>query len=191
MSNCYISEKTHWSLSLYAIEEICLFKNNLNWISVEVKVVLLPTVTWLVCLGVRRPSATHSQIFNTIKQVPICWCEKPSVMWEWACSLQLLLVLTRAIIFYPSSKEHIQPWGLSSRIYIPQVHCGPFIPSGTGIFSPLSTLGLIVTFRHGRYRKHLFFQRSKHNCCSNCVTTAVLLLLFSGRCVAMGIYRNM
>jgi hypothetical protein len=50
-----------------------------------------------VCLGIKHPSGAYNQIFVTVRQLWVCWCEALSLTRGWVC-LQLLLAHTSAVI---------------------------------------------------------------------------------------------
>jgi hypothetical protein len=64
---------------------------------VGVDVMLQPTVSRPVCLGVRHPSGTHDQIFITVTELRV-YVQRGRV-----CSLQLLLGLASAVILESES----------------------------------------------------------------------------------------
>jgi hypothetical protein len=114
----------------------------------EVEVNLRPTVSRPVCSDVRRPSGTCDQFFFLLeisfRQLRLCYFVAPSLTRGrvrnllyncfWALPEQSLLGQSPAeltTIFYSLiwDSPNLEP---GSRIYIPQEHGGPVIPSGTG-----------------------------------------------------------
>jgi hypothetical protein len=66
-------------------------------------------VSWQVCLCVWHPFWVHYQICITVRQLSV-WFGVPSLMRGWVCSLQLLLVLTSAVILgsqFCKAHDHI------------------------------------------------------------------------------------
>jgi hypothetical protein len=113
---------------------------------IKVKVILRPTVSWPVRLGVRHPSGTRDQFFLLLeiffRQLRVCYFVAPSLMRGRVCNLLLLLVLASAVPLGSESRgtqDHIvlpqflklpQSGGPGPRIYIPQEQRGPDIPPG-------------------------------------------------------------
>jgi hypothetical protein len=116
-------------------------------VKAKVKVILRPTVSPPVCLGVRHPSGTHDQFFFLLeiffRQLRVCYFVPPSLMRGWICNLLLLLVLISVVLLgsvFRGTQDHIllsqflrlpQLGDPSPRIYIPKEQCGPDIPLGT------------------------------------------------------------
>jgi hypothetical protein len=137
----YRKTRANWELDVKAFF-LSLLKH-------EVEVILRPTVSRLVCLGVRRPYRTRDQFFFLLeisfRQLRVCYFVAPSLTRGRVCNLlvQLLLGLAKAVT--PGSKScrtrgYIllsrvrlpQPGGPGSCIYIPQEQGCPVIPPGTG-----------------------------------------------------------
>jgi hypothetical protein len=70
-------------------------------VAIEIEVVLRPTVSRLVRLGVRHPSGTRDQfvflIYILFRQVRVCFFVAPSLRRGRVCNLLLLLVIVSAV----------------------------------------------------------------------------------------------
>jgi hypothetical protein len=73
-------------------------RNTCFKVKVKVKVILRPTVSRPVCLGIKHPSGAYDQIFIIVWQLRVCSCGALSLTRGRVCRLQLLLALASAVI---------------------------------------------------------------------------------------------
>jgi hypothetical protein len=70
---------------------------------VESSLMLRPTVSRLLCLGIKYPYGAYDQIFITVRRLRVCWFGALSLMRGRVCRLQLLLALASAVILESES----------------------------------------------------------------------------------------
>jgi hypothetical protein len=104
----------------------------------QVQVILLPTVSRPVCLGVGTPYGAHDQIFITVGHLRSSCCGAPSLTRGRVCNFLVQFAVTlgsksrRTHNYILLSHSRLpQPGGLGPCIYLSQKQGGPVMPPST------------------------------------------------------------
>jgi hypothetical protein len=103
-------------------------------VSLSLSLMLRPTVSQPVYLGIKHPSGAYDQIFITVTQLRVCWYGALSLTRGRVCRLQLPLALTSALILGSEShrtRDHIllsQIWDFHFCRLLSQGYCGGIRP---------------------------------------------------------------
>jgi hypothetical protein len=71
----------------------------------NLSLMLRPTVSRPICLGIKHLPGAYDQIFIIVWQLRVCWFGAPSLRRGRVCRLQSLLALASAVIFGSESRK--------------------------------------------------------------------------------------
>jgi hypothetical protein len=86
----------------------------------SLSLMLQPTVSRPICLGIKHPSGVYDQILIIVWQLRVCWFGATSLTRGRVCRLQFLLALASAVIFLSESRR------TRGHILLPQIWDFPF-----------------------------------------------------------------
>jgi hypothetical protein len=115
-----LSAGEHSALSrlIYDLTELGLPYN--CRMSLSLSLMLRPTVSRPVSLGIKHPFGAYVQIFVTVRQLRVCWCGALSLTRGRVCRLQLLLALASTVVLGSESR------GIRDHILLSKIRDFPF-----------------------------------------------------------------
>jgi hypothetical protein len=90
-----------------------------GWV-LSLSLMLRPTVSRQICLGIKHPSEAYDQIFITVRQLRVCWYRGLPLTRGRACRVQLLLILASTVILGSESR------GTRDYVLLSQIRDFPF-----------------------------------------------------------------
>jgi hypothetical protein len=127
----------------------------------SLSLILRPTVSRPVCLGIKHPFRAYDQILITVRQLRVCWCGAFSLTRGRVCRLQLLLALASAVILESESlgtRDHIYCLRFETSFFVvsydTQGHGGGIRPRLHTDDAPFSFSFSRIILQHGPHGKH-------------------------------------
>jgi hypothetical protein len=177
------------ALSERRLPSNCLFSSQ-TLLSLSLSLMLRPTVSPQICLGIKHPSGAYDQIFITVRELQACWFGARSLWTGRICRLQLLLVRTSAVIFGSESRRtrghillsQIRDFVFRRLLRLADLRWRYSTPPLHGCDS-VAPVVFLITSLHGPSRKHCFQQYLS----VACVSVAWKRMLFQSRLLATAV----